>query len=342
MRKLITLIALVFASSPVFTQYTMSGTDFPSVGSSYQYMGLDTTGIVEGMGGTGQTWDFSSATVSGFNLSLDIIDPSTHPDGASFPSATHCYNFSNNTYRFYSIGPDTMKLEGDVSLVNTPIAYTLKPTVYAFPLNLNDLQQDTMFSTYSGGAVGTAQRFGNHNTLFDGDGTVMLPGGVTYANTNRIVTFAVITDSSLAFPIATSKTTLTRVEWYEQGVPVPVMYTETREVAAGGGQPTTTRDVYFLDTSIVNIEKPSVFTGMQLFPNPASDQVRLTYNLTGSSVATVEVYNMVGERVRFIEQGDQLAGNYQLPISTTDLARGMYLVRLSADGYTETKKLVLK
>lgn len=342
MRKLITLIALVIASSPVFAQYTMSNTDFPTVGTSYQYIGLDTTGINEGMGGSGQTWDFSSASVNGFNLSLDVIDPSTHPDGGSFPSATHCYNYSSGTYQFVKITADSMILEGDVSLVNTPIPYSLKPTMYEFPLNLNDIQQDTMSSNYSGGAVGPALRYGDYNTIFDGAGTVMLPGGVTYANTNRIVTFAIITDSSLAIPIATSKTTLTRVEWYEQGVPVPVMYTETREVAAGGGQPNTTRSVYYMDTSIVNIEKPSLFASMQLFPNPANNQVRLSYQLTGQAAAQVEVYNMVGDLVRVMDQGDQVAGNYQLSINTQDLSRGMYLVRLSSGEFTETKKLVLK
>ncbi len=342
MRKLITLIALVIASSPAFAQFTMSDADFPTVGTSYQYIGLDTTGINEGMGGSGQTWDFSTASVNGFNLSLDVIDPSTHPDGASFPNATHCYNYSSGTYQFFSITADSLVLEGDVSLVNTPIPYQQKPTVYQFPLNLNDIQQDTMSSNYSGGAVGPALRFGNYNTIFDGAGTVQLPNSVVYANTNRIVTFATITDSSLAFPIATSKTTLTRVEWYEQGVKVPVMFTETREVAAGGGAPNTTRSVYYLDTSIVSIDQPSVFNSMQLFPNPANNQVRLSYELTGQATATIEIYSLVGEKVRVINQGDQAAGNYQVAINTADLSRGIYLVRLSSGEFTETRKLVLK
>ena len=341
MRILLTLIALVIASGPAFAQFTMTAADYPAVGSSYQYMGLDTTGINEGMGGTGQTWDFSTATPNGFNLTIDVIDPSTHPDGASFPNATHCFTYSSNTYQFFSNTNDSLKLEGDLSLVNTAIPYSLKPTLLAFPANLNDIQQDTMYSSYNGGAVGPAVRFGNYNTIVDGDGTVMLPGGITYSNCNRVVHFAVYTDSSLAFPIATSHTQLTRVEWYVQGYPVPIMYTETREVAAGG-TPNTTRSVYFIDTSVVSIDQPTPITGMQLSPNPANDQVRLSYELTGNALATIEVYNMVGDRVRYLDQGDQVAGNYQLQLSTADLARGMYMVRLTAGEFTTTKKLVLK
>ena len=341
MRILLTLIALVIASGPAFAQYTMTAADFPAIGNSYVYMGLDTTGISEGMGGTGQTWDFSTATPNGFNLTIDVIDPTTHPDGSNFPTATHCYNYSSNTYQFFDIGTDSLKLVGDLSIVNTAIPYTLQPTLFAFPLNLNDIQQDTMYSSYNGGAVGPALRFGNYNTVFDGDGTLMLPGGVTYANTNRIVHFATFTDSSLVLPVATSNTVLTRVEWYVQGYPVPVMYTETREINAGG-TPNTTRNVYYIDTSIVNIDQPTPINGMQLSPNPANDQVRLSYELTGNAPALIEVYNMVGDRVRVLDQGDQVAGNYQLQLSTADLARGMYMVRLTAGEFTTTKKLVLK
>ncbi len=341
MIKLTALITLIVASVPAAAQFTMSDADFPSVGTSYQYIGLDTSGINEGMGGSGQTWDFSTASANGINLSLDVITPSSHPEGASFPNATHCYNYSDGIYQFYSISADSMVLEGDISLVNTPIAYQLKPTVYRFPLNLNDIQQDTMSSNYNGGPVGPALRYGDYNTLFDGDGILQLPNGLVYANTNRIVTFALITDSSLVFPAATSKTILTKIEWYEQGIKVPVMYTETREVSAGGS-PNTTRSVYYMDTSIVSLDKPSVFNSVKLFPNPVNDKVQLSYELTGQTNALVEVYNMTGNLVRVIEGGNQTAGSYRITINTSDLSRGMYFVRLSSGEFTETRKLVLK
>lgn len=341
MRKLLTLLALVLASGASYGQFTMTDADFPQVGGSQTYLNLDTTGIVEGMGGPGQTWDFSAGTVTSQTRNLNIIAPSAHPAGNTFPSSTHCYDFSNGDYRFYTMDSDSLVLDGEVSLLNTPISFSDKATVYRFPMNIGAFSIDSFYSLYSTGAAGNAIREGQHNTQLDADGTLILPNGVTYNNVNRTVTFIILKDSSVVFPLV-SDIIVTRLEWYQQGISMPVLWSETKEVAANGGAPTVTKEIWFLDTTVVNIEEANIFNEVNLYPNPAQDQVRLSYELSGSAATQVEVFNLMGERVHFANQGEQLSGNYIHSISTAEMARGIYLVKLSSGDLTTTKKLILK
>lgn len=341
MRKILSLIALVFACGYASAQFTMSSSDFGQIGDSRTYMGMDTAGISEGSAGTGQTWDFTGGTVTSQTRILNVVTASAHPQGASFPNSTHAYDFSNGTYRFYTVGSNDMTYDGEVSLVNTPIPYDSTPIVYNFPVNLNDMVTDTIDAYYNTGAAGFAFRFGNHTTFFDAAGSLMLPGGVTYANCNRIVTFIQIKDSSQVFPLVTDIQVL-RYEWYQQGVTLPVMYTETQLVAVNGGAPTQTREIWFLDTGFVAIDDAQIQAEMALAPNPAEEQVRINYELDGQSNVTIEVFSLLGEKVHVAEIGDLSAGRYQETVNTSEFARGIYFVRLHAGNAISTEKLILK
>lgn len=322
-------------------QYTMTDADLPQIGDSRVYYGLDTTGINEGPGGTGLTWDFSGGNTTSQTRILNVVAASSHPQGGSFPNSTLALDFSNGTYRFYTVNSNFMTYDGEVSLVNTPIPYDSTPVVYNFPLNYLDISQDTIAAYYNTGAAGFAFRNGNHNTIFDASGTLILPNGISYGNTNRLVTFIQVKDSSQVFPLVTD-ITVTRVEWYQQGVTVPVMWTESSSVAVNGGNPTFTREIWYTDTAFVAVDDALVVAEMSLFPNPAQNQVRVSFELQGSADVNIDVFSMVGEKVQTLNLGEMGAGSYQEVLETQGLSRGMYFVRLNAGGTVSTQKLILK
>jgi hypothetical protein len=75
--------------------------------------------------------------------------------------------------------------------------------------------------------------------------------------------------------------------------------------------------------------------GVELFPNPARDQVQVRY--TGASAVTLAVQNSLGQLVMRRE----VSGN--LVLETGGLARGMYLVTVQGtNGQRWTQKLVLE
>ena len=55
----------------------------------------------------------------------------------------------------------------------------------------------------------------------------------------------------------------------------------------------------------------------------------------------LQIYNLLGEHVATLVDGPLAAGRYQTTWEATGLASGVYLYRLQAEGWVQTKKLTL-
>lgn len=104
----------------------------------------------------------------------------------------------------------------------------------------------------------------------------------------------------------------------------------TNAEGAGGGF------IYFDDFSIVNNTNVSIkdnnIEGLQVFPNPASNVVNITSSLTG--VKEVTIFNMLGKKV--------LETSTNETVNISDLTSGVYIMNISQDGKTASRKLVKK
>jgi hypothetical protein len=80
------------------------------------------------------------------------------------------------------------------------------------------------------------------------------------------------------------------------------------------------------------------FVKIALFPNPTSGITSLQATFTHAVEPQIEILNQLGQRVWYIS-----AGSTDLLLESVDLGSfpdGLYLVRLSAEGRTITRKLV--
>lgn len=79
-----------------------------------------------------------------------------------------------------------------------------------------------------------------------------------------------------------------------------------------------------------------------LYPNPTNGQSTLAFNLPIAGEAIASVYNMQGQLVKELRNTFDIGRNeMQLNLSNT-LPKGVYFVRLQADGITLSKSLVLE
>jgi len=85
------------------------------------------------------------------------------------------------------------------------------------------------------------------------------------------------------------------------------------------------------------------------YPNPFNPSTMIGYSLTSDAAVTLEIFNMVGQRVRIlVDHVDQAAGSYEVPWdgrnrSGKSVASGVYLFRLRAgDFVTHNKMIMLK
>ncbi|HET6567487.1 MAG TPA: T9SS type A sorting domain-containing protein [Rhodothermales bacterium] len=100
----------------------------------------------------------------------------------------------------------------------------------------------------------------------------------------------------------------------------------------------------------VSIAASSVGTGSDLplqfgleqsYPNPFRSNATIRYTLDNEAHVQLEVFNMLGQRVRVLVSEEKRAGQYEISFDGGDLSSGTYFYRLQAGNRTETKSMVL-
>ena len=95
---------------------------------------------------------------------------------------------------------------------------------------------------------------------------------------------------------------------------------------------------------------PNEFALSQNYPNPFNPTTNIKYALPMDSKVTVEIYNVLGQRVQTLVNGDQPAGYHSVEWNGTgnngqQLASGMYFLQMSATGnngkkFSEVRKVM--
>lgn len=84
-------------------------------------------------------------------------------------------------------------------------------------------------------------------------------------------------------------------------------------------------------------------SGFQLFPNPVSKYVTITYDLSDATVVDLVIYTLNGAVVKtLINHEHQAKGPYQIIADVSGLVEGHYLVSLSLNHFKQTLKLCIK
>ena len=79
----------------------------------------------------------------------------------------------------------------------------------------------------------------------------------------------------------------------------------------------------------------------QNYPNPFNPSTSIKYSVPTGSDVTLKVYDALGREVATLVNGFVAAGNHQVTLNAASLASGMYVYRLTAGTFTESRKLVV-
>ena len=96
-----------------------------------------------------------------------------------------------------------------------------------------------------------------------------------------------------------------------------------------------------LDVSSRVSGTPSRVTLHQNYPNPFNPSTTIRFAVPVRTVVQLTVWNMLGQRVAVLQDGDLDAGQHETILDARGLASGVYFYRIQAGSFTETKRLLL-
>jgi uncharacterized protein (DUF1501 family) len=94
-------------------------------------------------------------------------------------------------------------------------------------------------------------------------------------------------------------------------------------------------------TGVGGDEQPVTFALRQNYPNPFNPSTTIEYDVAEESQVSLTVFNELGQEVRRLERGVKQRGRHSAAFDASGLASGVYFYRLTAGGFTETKRMML-
>ena len=86
---------------------------------------------------------------------------------------------------------------------------------------------------------------------------------------------------------------------------------------------------------------PAVFRLGQNFPNPFNPSTTISFQVPIAGPVTLRVFDMLGRELATLVDERKDAGSYTARFDGANLASGVYIYRLTAGQYAQTRKMIL-
>ena len=133
-------------------------------------------------------------------------------------------------------------------------------------------------------------------------------------------------------------------EWRKDSVDITALYGEPWVKfffvnRSGFGNNIYVDNINLTGTGLLqNIEEQMQNNKMFLFPNPFNDEVYLRVDDALTGQVQIRIYNLLGQSIKYLE--DVELGKSSYVIQTNDFDPGVYIFRITVDGYTHIRKLI--
>lgn len=79
----------------------------------------------------------------------------------------------------------------------------------------------------------------------------------------------------------------------------------------------------------------------QNYPNPFNPSTKISFTLPEAGNVSLRVFNSIGEQVAVLVNKELNAGRHEVDFDAEDLTSGIYLYKIAAGNFSETKKMTL-
>ena len=98
---------------------------------------------------------------------------------------------------------------------------------------------------------------------------------------------------------------------------------------------------YLIAPKVNSSQLPLVYSLKNAYPNPFNSQCIISFTLPERAEVALDVYNILGQRVRRLMNEEKAAGAYSIGFNAENLSSGVYFYKLTAGTYSSTKAVVL-
>ncbi len=292
--------------------------------------------VAPGSAGANQTWDLSALT-SDSTAVASYVPPQSTANYSSFTTATAAQSLGGSDYTYFKCNSSGVELLG-VNSGTDLIIYQNSERIMAYPCAYNTQWVDAFSSSFtiSGFAI---TRSGNISGNADGYGSVIMPYG-TVSNILRVKTTEIYSDVT---PFGNIDYNFVSYYYYKPGLHTPVAGVRDYTVTTLGS-PSQVQSADYVDQSAVGMEEALRYEiGVDVFPNPARDNVSVVFGADGSQGLRLEVIDLTGKVVVRQDLGKRSAGIQRQDIDIAGLAAGLYNVHITDGlGGHGVKRLVVE
>jgi hypothetical protein len=344
-KKLLFASLILTAVSNVNAQLTQANE--PAIGNSITMYVCDSMApnLID-VTGSGVTWDYSD--LLGYDSAEKIVgtvDPATTSEASTFSSSTKAYAIEGFLTSYWSSTTNEKSSQGFVftepTLGNVVADFNANNELLMnYPFATGDVASDDFSGTFSFNFNGqqTANCTGVSEAVMDGDGTLMLPNGVSATNVMR---YKIVdtTTATLAFPPMTLEIIRTHFEYYDLSNNTLPIFTHTNIVIVQQGSSTPMADM----TLVLSYEDPASNVGVnkietndfQLYPNPTEGIITIKGDFNATTVISV-----IDQAGRVLIEKSSV--NSVESIDLSKFEAGCYTVSIFNNGSFTHKQVVLK
>ncbi|MCL5992194.1 MAG: CocE/NonD family hydrolase [Bacteroidetes bacterium] len=80
---------------------------------------------------------------------------------------------------------------------------------------------------------------------------------------------------------------------------------------------------------------------IKVSPNPTSDRIEINYSINQPCSISIELYNLIGEKISSLSKVESEVGNYSTTLSLSENSSGVYFLKYKNNEFSIVKKIIL-
>ncbi len=324
-------LILAAAALSATAQPTLTSADnLPAIGQVFPYH--KAAYAAPPAAGTGMTYNYSGLVETGLT-GWQWISPSEYSNPAAFPTAILAATNGVDTL-FFTVTTSGLERVGERQSIvgfDAEVPFTDASLNLQLPLSYGQSWSDNIAGNFM---VDTSPgvRSGTINGSADGSGLITIPGGEPAAEVVRVYTYTQEVNTLTQVPIFGTVTVIhkrAQYDYYAQFMKTPIVRVYTDSLSSSIGLTQNTSAIEWLDAALVGMAEKAQAADLQVFPNPATDNVNVRLAEPATRNMTVDLCDATG---RVILSQRAIPGVQQQVIDLCGIAPGAYMLTLTENG----------